>query len=35
MAKELAPMLDRETIELLVGFFAVMSFGVLLVLIQQ
>lgn len=28
-------MLDRETIQLLVGFFAVVIFGVLLVLIQQ
>lgn len=34
-AKELKPMLDRDTIELLAGFFAIVTFGVVLVLIQQ
>jgi hypothetical protein len=35
IAKELAPMPDRETIEILGGFFAIVIFGVVLVLIQQ
>jgi hypothetical protein len=33
--KQLAPVLDRDTIELLAGFFAIVTFGVVLILIQQ
>ena len=35
IAKVLAPMLNRETIELLAGFFAILIFGVVLVWNRQ